>query len=233
MSPSLPFRTAPHLHFLSARNVSHPLNTPRARKPSLPQLPHPNPAATSGKSLPFPPSIGYWRGDITRTFVRECLNPSACVGGRGIGSSSDSDSDSDSVITAAVTTTASPATLDSYDETRYCVEGHKGAYCAVCADRYRRISGGQLCVSCDGGWSGGARAAVWVLGAAAPVVLIVLVVFLVGGLAALSQVSVVFFFFFSSSLFCFADLFLVVAASASTAKLRPPSVSSVCARSPE
>eukprot|EP00752_Nemacystus_decipiens_P008583 g7664.t1 len=143
----------------------------------------------------LPLATGYWRGDITRTFVRECLNPSACIGGRGTDTTSSAGASSDSVISAAVTTTTTSSTTpakapaDFYDETRYCVEGHKGAYCAVCAAGYRRISRGQLCVSCDGGWSGGARATVWVLGVVAPVLLGVLVVFLVGGVAAVAQIK--------------------------------------------
>ncbi|CAN0176193.1 unnamed protein product, partial [Scytosiphon promiscuus] len=139
----------------------------------------------------LPLAEGYWRGDITRTFVRECLNPSACVGGRGMDTSSSlSSSGSSAGATSAgtVTTAFAAASSVDYDETRYCVEGHKGAYCAVCADGYRRLSAGQLCVSCEGGWSGSARAALWLLVVATPLALVALVVFLVGGPSAALQV---------------------------------------------
>lgn len=73
-------------------------------------------------------------GNITRTNVLECLNPSACIGDRGFGGSSAS----------------------KMDVSRYCMEGHKDACCSVCADGYRRFSWKHLCFSCDGQWSIGA-----------------------------------------------------------------------------
>lgn len=138
-------------------------------------------------------NAGYWRGDISRTNVLECLNPSACIGGRGMDVSSSSSSSSNfnsasggdhSVLVSATATVGV-----QYDESRYCVEGHKGAYCSVCADGYRRFSGQQLCISCAGGWSNGARGMLWVLGIASPLLLIVFVVFLIGGVPAVSQAS--------------------------------------------
>lgn len=143
-----------------------------------------------------PPPPGFWRGDISRTFIRECPNPSACAGGRGINASSPSSSPvgtiaaaSSSPLTTAATATATSDGTGYLEETRYCVEGHKGAYCSVCAEGYRRLSGGQqLCVSCGGGWSRGARTALWVLGVLSPLLVLALMVFLVSGLAALTEV---------------------------------------------
>lgn len=60
---------------------------------------------------------------------------------------------------------------------------------AVCANGYRRMSAGQLCVSCEGGWSNSAKVALWLLVVAAPLALVALVVFLVGGPPAVLQVS--------------------------------------------
>lgn len=59
---------------------------------------------------------------------------------------------------------------------------------AVCEDGYRKLSAGQLCVSCEGGWSSGARVTLWLLVVAAPLALVALVVFLVGGPPAALQV---------------------------------------------
>lgn len=87
-------------------------------------------------------------------------------------------------------TTATTATVNAnFVESRYCVEGHKGAYCSVCADGYQRFYGGQMCISCDGRWSSSARGILWVMGVAATVLLISLVAFLVGGVKAVSQAS--------------------------------------------
>ncbi|CAN0240311.1 unnamed protein product [Pylaiella littoralis] len=138
----------------------------------------------------LPLAKGYWRGDITKTYVHECLNPSACVGGRGIESSSSSSSEDENDDSVAVSTAILNATTsNTYDDSRYCVEGHKGAYCSVCADGYRRFSGGQLCVSCTGGWSSGLQAMLWALAAVACYLLMTLVVFLIGGVSAISQLK--------------------------------------------
>lgn len=78
------------------------------------------------------------------------------------------------------------------DELRYCREGHKGAYCSLCADGYRRFSQGHLCYSCDGTWTSGASLVLWVLVSAVLMLLlllIVLVAFLEGGVVAVSEAS--------------------------------------------
>ncbi|CAN0265527.1 unnamed protein product, partial [Pylaiella littoralis] len=137
----------------------------------------------------LPLSEGYWRGDTTRTNVLECHNPSACIGGRGMDTSSSSSSSSSSDASVPVSAGATTAATNKYDESRYCVEGHKGAYCSVCVDGYRRFSEQQLCISCAGGFSSSARGLLWGMVVAAAMLLITLAVFLVGGVKAISQLK--------------------------------------------
>lgn len=149
------------------------------------------PPPPPSRSLPWLKNTGYWRGDITKTYVHECLDPRACVGGRGMDVSSPGDNDDDNddsrAAFTAATATTNTNTITRYDESRYCVKGHKGAYCSVCADGFRRLSGGQLCKSCAGDWGRGVRAVLWVFAAVALLLLITLVVYLIGGATALSQ----------------------------------------------
>ncbi|CAM9678213.1 unnamed protein product [Pylaiella littoralis] len=135
----------------------------------------------------LPLAKGYWRGNISDTNIHECLNPSACVGGRGMNSSSSSseDENDDSVVVSAAATNA--INSNTYDDSRYCEEGHKGAYCSVCAVGYRRFSRGQLCNSCAGEWSIGLEATLLALAVGACFLLITLVVFLIGGVTAVLQ----------------------------------------------
>lgn len=111
-----------------------------------------------------------------RTCVRPCLLYDACTGGRG----------TDQLFTPF---SSAASTLADYDETRYCTEGYRGPYCAVCQEGYRRVSG-YRCLSCDGGWGLAARVMLWVLIAVFPFIVVGVIVFLIDGSEAVLQASV-------------------------------------------